>query len=90
MSIVGTSRWTQRGGLTARGKKNRSQQFTNTPRIKTRVTLVKCSAFEDSGVKPGVARLKVIGVGGGGGNAVNRMISSGLQVKNVSDIRQKI
>jgi hypothetical protein len=28
----------------------------------------------------GEARIKVIGVGGGGGNAVNRMISSGLQV----------
>lgn len=28
----------------------------------------------------GDARIKVIGVGGGGGNAVNRMISSGLQV----------
>jgi len=26
------------------------------------------------------ARIKVIGVGGGGNNAVNRMISSGLQV----------
>ena len=28
----------------------------------------------------GDARIKVIGVGGGGGNAVNRMVSSGLQV----------
>ena len=28
----------------------------------------------------GDARIKVVGVGGGGGNAVNRMISSGLQV----------
>lgn len=28
----------------------------------------------------GDARIKVIGVGGGGGNAVNRMIQSGLQV----------
>jgi hypothetical protein len=28
----------------------------------------------------GDARIKVIGVGGGGGNAVNRMIDSGLQV----------
>jgi cell division protein FtsZ len=27
------------------------------------------------------ARIKVIGVGGGGGNAVNRMINSGLQVR---------
>lgn len=29
----------------------------------------------------GDARIKVVGVGGGGGNAVNRMISSGLQVR---------
>lgn len=29
----------------------------------------------------GDARIKVIGVGGGGGNAVNRMIASGLQVR---------
>lgn len=28
----------------------------------------------------GDARIKVIGCGGGGGNAVNRMISSGLSV----------
>ena len=28
----------------------------------------------------GDARIKVIGVGGGGNNAVNRMIGSGLQV----------
>ena len=28
----------------------------------------------------GDARIKVIGVGGGGGNALNRMIASGLQV----------
>jgi cell division protein FtsZ len=28
----------------------------------------------------GSARIKVIGVGGGGGNAVNRMIEGGLQV----------
>ena len=29
----------------------------------------------------GDARIKVVGVGGGGGNAVNRMITSGLQVR---------
>lgn len=29
----------------------------------------------------GDARIKVIGVGGGGNNAINRMIGSGLQVK---------
>ena len=34
-----------------------------------------CSA--DAG---GDAQIKVIGVGGGGGNAINRMIASGLQV----------
>ena len=28
----------------------------------------------------GDAQIKVIGVGGGGGNAINRMIESGLQV----------
>lgn len=28
----------------------------------------------------GDANIKVIGVGGGGGNALNRMIASGLQV----------
>lgn len=32
----------------------------------------------------GDARIKVIGVGGGGGNAVNRMISSGLQVRKIN------
>ena len=32
----------------------------------------------------GDARIKVIGVGGGGGNAVNRMVSSGLQVASPS------
>lgn len=29
----------------------------------------------------GDARIKVIGVGGGGNNALNRMIASGLQVR---------
>ena len=32
----------------------------------------------------GDAQIKVIGVGGGGGNAINRMIASGLQVIRVS------
>ena len=32
----------------------------------------------------GDARIKVIGVGGGGGNAINRMVSSGLQVRSHS------
>lgn len=35
----------------------------------------------------GDARIKVVGVGGGGGNAVNRMISSGLQV-HVPDMHE--
>lgn len=35
---------------------------------------------ESGGVMPGVAKIKVIGVGGGGGNAVNRMVESGLKV----------
>lgn len=33
-----------------------------------------------SGHSGGDARIKVIGVGGGGNNAINRMIGSGLQV----------
>src|SRR5215207_681889 len=33
--------------------------------------------LEDSGVQ--TARMKVVGVGGGGGTAVNRMIEDGLQ-----------
>ena len=33
--------------------------------------------LEDS--QPGAAHLKVLGVGGGGGNAVNRMISAGME-----------
>ena len=43
------------------------------------VTTASYSA-ENYGPMGGDARIKVIGVGGGGGNAVNRMISSGLQV----------
>ena len=39
----------------------------------TRGALVVASA--------GGAKIKVIGCGGGGGNAVNRMIESGLQVR---------
>lgn len=35
-------------------------------------------AFVLDGDTPNVATIKVIGVGGGGGNAVNRMVSSGL------------
>jgi len=43
------------------------------------VTYASYSA-NNYGPMGGDARIKVIGVGGGGGNAVNRMISSGLQV----------
>lgn len=47
-----------------------------------RSTICRYSNYGSSGYGPvgGDARIKVIGVGGGGGNAVNRMISSGLQV----------
>ncbi len=34
----------------------------------------------------GDAQIKVIGVGGGGGNAINRMIASGLQVRPCSPV----
>lgn len=39
------------------------------------------SGFPENGfgVIPGEAKIKVIGVGGGGGNAVNRMVESGLK-----------
>jgi cell division GTPase FtsZ len=40
-------------------------------------------------VAGGDARIKVIGVGGGGGNAINRMINSGLQVILFSYIFRK-
>ncbi len=48
-----------------------------------RVPLVQ-AAFGNGGsfsAIGGDARIKVIGVGGGGSNAVNRMIESGLQVR---------
>lgn len=42
---------------------------------------VECgSGIPGIGTVPGLAKIKVIGVGGGGGNAVNRMVESGLQV----------
>ncbi|KDD77168.1 tubulin/FtsZ GTPase [Helicosporidium sp. ATCC 50920] len=46
-----------------------------------RRAFVKANAFKTEAFGPvgGDAKIKVIGVGGGGGNAVNRMISSGLQ-----------
>ncbi len=36
------------------------------------------SNFEDFSVGEGFAQIKVVGVGGGGGNAVNRMVNEGL------------
>lgn len=48
-----------------------------------RVPVVR-AAFSNGGsfsAIGGDARIKVIGVGGGGSNAVNRMIESGLQVR---------
>ncbi len=41
-----------------------------------------CQPEEQSAGGSVGARVQVIGVGGGGNNAVNRMISSGLQVRN--------
>ena len=36
-------------------------------------------AFEIANEFEDVTQIKVIGVGGGGGNAINRMVSSGVQ-----------
>ena len=55
---------------------------------RTRIMVAPRAAAEGQGVPGGLppsnnpgqnARIKVIGVGGGGGNAVNRMVSSGLK-----------
>ena len=35
--------------------------------------------MDNQEMQPGTATIKVIGVGGGGGNAINRMIESGLR-----------
>ncbi len=40
---------------------------------------------DDSGTK---ARLKVIGIGGGGGNAINRMISSNLEGVSYEELQE--
>lgn len=55
------------------------QQVSAAHRRNRLVTTASYSA-DNYGPMGGDARIKVIGVGGGGGNAVNRMISSGLQV----------
>uniref|UniRef100_A0ACD5UG03 Uncharacterized protein n=1 Tax=Avena sativa TaxID=4498 RepID=A0ACD5UG03_AVESA len=47
------------------------------PRRRPRHATVRCSSFAFAPVE--TARIKVVGVGGGGNNAVNRMIGSGLQ-----------
>ena len=51
-------------------------------RMNLALRVITSASYGASGYGPvgGDARIKVIGVGGGGGNAVNRMISSGLQV----------
>ena len=49
-------------------------------KIRLQVSPVASYSADTYGPVGGDARIKVIGVGGGGGNAVNRMISSGLQV----------
>jgi hypothetical protein len=43
-------------------------------------TTVRSTGYEGYSPVGGDASIKVIGVGGGGGNALNRMIASGLQV----------
>lgn len=46
-----------------------------------RVARNVCAAAASYNDPMGKARIKVIGVGGGGGNAVSRMIQSGVQVR---------
>lgn len=50
-------------------------------KIRLQLSPVASYSADTYGPVGGDARIKVIGVGGGGGNAVNRMISSGLQVR---------
>ncbi|XP_057845659.2 cell division protein FtsZ homolog 1, chloroplastic isoform X1 [Cryptomeria japonica] len=52
-------------------RRNRSSSFRPVLRVRS-------SYSEFRGMEP--ARIKVVGIGGGGNNAVNRMIASGLQV----------
>lgn len=51
-------------------------QLTASPALR----LLDCLASAFPRGAGGDAQIKVIGVGGGGGNAINRMIASGLQV----------
>jgi hypothetical protein len=62
----------------SRGKRTAPLKVRATPRGRRRAAAdgVRAMAFSDPMPE---ARIKVIGCGGGGGNAVNRMINSGLQ-----------
>eukprot|EP00879_Flechtneria_rotunda_P026890 GHRR01028729.1.p1 GENE.GHRR01028729.1~~GHRR01028729.1.p1 ORF type:complete len:143 (-),score=29.35 GHRR01028729.1:253-681(-) len=55
----------------------------------TRYLVVSSSGYSNSSTD---ARIKVIGVGGGGGNALNRMVETGLQVFSATNCpcRQRI
>ena len=46
------------------------------------VKFSRCAGRQAMRVSASAAKIKVIGCGGGGGNAVNRMISSGLHVRD--------
>lgn len=74
------------GNLRYKGSKTASKYYKNKSRGNHNQYFVIqcCEPPNVSGAKPGVARLKVVGVGGGGGNAVNRMIMSGLKVNNLT------
>ncbi|CAD7700400.1 unnamed protein product [Ostreobium quekettii] len=48
-------------------------------RVRCRVAVPSNGNNEVEDAWPGEAKIKVIGVGGGGGNAVNRMVAKGLQ-----------
>lgn len=63
-------------------KRSSRLRHTTSAASRRRNRLVTTASYSADNYGPmgGDARIKVIGVGGGGGNAVNRMISSGLQV----------
>lgn len=62
------------------GKNNTLTKISHRRHRSNAVVTYASYSAENYGPMGGDARIKVIGVGGGGGNAVNRMISSGLQV----------
>jgi len=75
--------YTQKAGCCSkiwRVSSTSSQSRPSSSRAASRLQ-VCCSYSNGNGFGPigGDARIKVIGVGGGGGNAINRMINSGLQ-----------